>query len=175
MRALLFLLIAYGLSAQAAVPPLQATLKKTNKYIEAGALVGGIAQRDLVLVGVRRTYSAAQKIERMILDVEPTKGSMERFGYFQVQVDKKPNRIVIDLNGVAASQQPLENIVATLKKSPFVSDAVLTMDPEDRSANITLSLKDTGTYRVEAFELPIIKNGSKQTARLAIDIGLSGK
>ncbi len=175
MRAFLFLLLAISLSAEASIPPLQTNFKKTNKYVESGSLVGGTAQRDLILAGVRRTYSKAQNMERIILDVEATKGQIERFGYFQIQVDPKLNRIVIDLNGVAASQQPLESAVSTLRKSPYISNVALTMDPEDRSANMTLSLNGRATYKVEAFELPVVKTGSKQTARLAIDIFSKGQ
>ncbi len=170
MRALIFALLFVCSYSNASIPPLQAGFKKLNKYIANGTLIGGTAQRELVLSGVRRTYSPKQKLERIVLDVEASRGSLQRFGYFQIQVDQKPNRIVIDLNGVAASQLSLETITGILKKSPFVTSAVLTMDPEDRSANITLSLKGTSTYKVEAFELPILKNLNKQTARLAIDI-----
>lgn len=174
---LVILIFFLSLVSNAAIPPLQvpspvhAVIGKQNKFVENGKIVGGQAQTDLVLVGVRTTFSKTQSLARVILDISKSNGKMEKLGFFHVEVDQKLKRIVIDLDGVAASQQALEQITKTIEKSPFVKKAELTMDPEDRSANLTLNLKDNlDRPKVEAFELAPVKNGEQSNARLAIDI-----
>lgn len=157
------------LQGQAAIPPVQSQFQKANKYIESGAIVGGLAQRDLVLSAVRRSYSKKSNIERIVVEMNDTKTDkpLQRSAYYHIDVDKKSQLVVIDLAGIAASSRPLDEVANSLKKSPYVLESQMTMDPEDRSANLILKLKpEFAPYKLEAFEL----KGGKQTARLVVDI-----
>lgn len=173
MRAFFIGLLTFGLIplVQAAIPPLKSELKKQNKYIEAGSIIGGIAQKDLVLTGVRRSYSKEQRLERIVFEITSSKNEAERVGFYNVAVDQKLKRVVIDVDGVAASIMSLETIMNNLKKSPLIEEALLTMDPQDRSANITLMLKKIkSNYKVEAFEMSPVKAAGRQSGRFVVDI-----
>lgn len=165
---LLIGLLAYEISF-AAVSPIRAEFKKTNRYMKAGVLVGGESNRDLVLSDVRRTFSAKQSLERIIFEMESLKGKVERVGYFHLAFEPDLNRIVIDLTGVAASKHSLDELTRKLEKSPFVSKASITLDPEDRSATVEIKLKGSG-YNVEAFEL----KKPNESGRMVLDIAKRG-
>lgn len=173
MRALFFVLITLVFipALQAAIPPLKSVLNKQNKYIESGSIIGGVAQKDLVLTGVRRTFSKAQNLERIVFEITSSKNEADRAGYYNIAIDQKLKRVVIDIDGVAASIMPLETIMSNLKRSPLIDEATLTMDPQDRSANITLALKKIkSNYKIEAFEMAPLKTPGRQSARFVLDI-----
>lgn len=141
-----------GFGAQAMTPYKQALDKKISAYVSEGVITGGAGGRILTLLNLRRQYSAKANIERIVLDqgdqyARPLKG---RSGYFHVAIEKKPNRVVIDLNQVQSANVTSESLTRLFKKSPFVSSTSMAFDPEDHSTTVVLNLKFA--VAVEVFE-----------------------
>lgn len=149
----LSLVISFAQVALSAPEPLQAALKKSNRFIEQGLFVGGQHQRDLALTDLRRQFSKPVGLERIVLEMSVVQGKPTgRAGFFHVQ-KKSDSRIQIDIAGLAGANRPLDDLGALLAKSPFVSKAQFVIDPEDRSTSITLDLKRSDLV-LEAYELP---------------------
>lgn len=151
--------------ANAAIQPIQAEFKKANRYLDKGVITGGEAKMDLVISDVRRSFSKKQSLERIVFEMESARGKSERVGYFHMAFEPQLRRIVLDLNGVAASKIAIDELSKKLEKSPYVVGASITLDPEDRSATVEIKLDGTD-YKVEAFEM----RKPKETGRLVLDI-----
>jgi hypothetical protein len=151
--------------AKAAIEPTQATLKKSDRYLSSGLFVGGEHQRDVALSDVRRQFSEKSKLERIVLEMKPVAGSSKgRASFFQVNVNSVLGRVQIDISGMSGSARPLDEVSKLLEKSPLISKAELVLDPEDRSASLSLNFKKPG-LKVEAYELTGADSG-----RLVIDV-----
>lgn len=160
--------LLFSLSQWSFAVPVQkkALDKKIDSYLSEGVVVGGRAGQGFSLLNVRRDLSVAKKMERIILDIGDLEGRPIRgqAAYFHASIEKNPPRVVIDLaqlNRAGVNEQKLKQIFL---KSPYVKKVELTSDPEDRSANMTILLKQK--MGVEIFEMP----AHNRTSRIIIDL-----
>jgi|GEM_PF-1523743 len=167
LRSLLLLAFTLsGFSALAATPYKRTLSVKSNAYVKDGVFIGGKANEGTSLLGVRRTYSGKAKIERVIVDLgdHEAKPAGRNPGYYQVSMDSANNRVVMDLAQLRftkISEAQLQNL---FRGSPYVSEAQLTMDPEDKAATMVLKLKRP--MRLEVFQLM----DKKKPGRVVMDL-----
>ncbi len=126
--------------ARAASPFKESLTGKKNSYLQDGLFIGGKAGTGASILGVRHLYSKKAQIERLIVELGDAEGKplVKEASYIQASVDRKQNRIVLDLTEPKMSLVSEQKIRDLLKKSPFVASADLTLDPEDKAASLVL-------------------------------------
>ncbi|NJL24117.1 MAG: hypothetical protein HC902_02330 [Calothrix sp. SM1_5_4] len=138
-----------GPSALAASPFKRSLSEKKNAYLGDGVFTGGRASANgQVLVAVRRDFSAKARLERIVVELaegenaeSAAKGASVAAtragqpGYFQVSIDSNRNRLVLDLAQLQMSKISEPQARALFKKSPYVRNVSLTLDPEDKAAS----------------------------------------
>lgn len=160
-------LYAWSWGAVAVTPFHRSLVQKQNKYMKDGVVVGGQAGRGASLLNVRRAFSPKIGLERVIVDMGDEQGnatSSENMGYFQVALESKRNRILVDLAQLRISKLSEPQIKSIFKKSPYVKTASLTLDPEDNTGTLLLEL--SRPVRLEVFNL----SATKKTPRIVLDI-----
>lgn len=153
-------------AAFAASPYKRSLNEKKNVYIRDGVFIGGKATGGSSILGLRRAYAPKINMERIIVDLgdreaKPAHGDM---GFYQVSLDSKNQRLILDLSQLMISKVNERQVQEMFKKSPFVSSAEFTLDPEDQAATLVLNLKQP--MRLETFRL---RHG-KRPARLVMDL-----
>src|SRR5947208_630414 len=112
-----------GTFAAAAIPVQQASTEKKERYLDSGVFVGGFDQGVLTLLNVRHSFQ--KNIERIVFDLgRDDKRSVERPGFFHIAIQKKPSRVIIDLQNVSKSKVSESQITQILRKAHFFSKAV---------------------------------------------------
>lgn len=159
-------LICMPVSVWAASPYKRSLSQKQNAYVSDGVFTGGVAGNGTSLLGMRRVYSSKVGIERVIVDLGDgqMKPNSKQMGYFQVGMDSKNNRIVLDVAQLRFSKISEAQAKDLFRKSPFVANVSLTLDPEDKAGTMVLQLKQPA--KLEVFQL---KNG-KKPGRIVMDI-----
>lgn len=155
-----------SVSVWAASPYKQALTIKKNVYTEDGVFVGGRAGNGLSLLNVRRVYSPKASLERVILEIgdKDLKPAGKQIGYFQVGLESKNNRVVVDLAQLKLSRVSEVAVQNLFKKSRFVKNVGLTLDPEDKAGTLVLDL--TRPVKLEVFQ--VLKEG--QPAKIVMDL-----
>lgn len=150
----------------AASPYKRSLSQKHNSYVSDGVFTGGIAGNGTSLLSMRRVFSSKVGIERVIVDLGDgeMKANSRQMGYFQVGMDAKNNRIVLDVAQLRYSKISEAQAKDLFRKSPYVSNVSLTLDPEDKAGTMVLQLKRPA--KLEVFQL---KN-SKKPGRIVMDI-----
>jgi hypothetical protein len=122
--------------------PIQVKPGKTSPFIGEGVLSGGMAAEEFSLLGVRSEVGR-QKSERVILTYGDRLGQPRREepGFFHIALDRAGRRMVIDLAQVHSTAVDSARLAGELKKSKLVARSEMTIDPFDRSVNITLHFK----------------------------------
>lgn len=145
-------LMVFLTPAWAATPYKQSLSNKKNQYAADGVFVGGKAGGGTSLLNVHRVFSAKQQIERVTLDLgdKDAKPAGRDIGFFQVSVDSKENRVVIDLSQLKLSRVSEAAVQNLFKKSAYVASVGLTLDPEDKAGTMVLNLKRP--VKVEVFK-----------------------
>lgn len=153
-------------SIWAASPYKQALTIKKNMYTDDGVFVGGKAGGGLSLLNVRRVFSPKASLERVILEIgdKDLKPAGKQIGYFQVGLESKNNRVVVDLAQLKLSRVSEVAVQNLFKKSRFVKSAGLTLDPEDRAGTLVLEL--SRPMKLEVFQ--VLKDG--QPAKIVMDL-----
>lgn len=154
MRLILILAVLVGTQAATAASSFKRTLtEKKNRYVTNGVFVGGKASDGVSLLGVRKAFSAKANLERVIVDLGDRRAqpSGKNISYYQVSLDSSKKRVVLDLAQLTTSNISEAQLKQTFKKSPYVSSAELTLDPEDKAATMVLNLKRP--MKLEVFEL----------------------
>lgn len=142
-----------------------APLKKMNKYIRDGQFFGGKSGSGYSLTDIRRVYSPADRVERIILEFGDENGAATSdIAYFQVNLYKNLKRIDVDMAQMRGSAVAQEKVIALFKASPLVRSAKLNYDPEDRSLILQVDLK--AGAELEVVKMPGVKKHSK----IALDI-----
>jgi hypothetical protein len=152
--------------AWAATPYKQSPTGKKNLYTPDGVFTGGKASGGTSLLNVRRAFSAKARIERVTLDIgdKDAKPAGKIMGYFQVSLDSKDNRIVVDLTQLKASRVSEAAVQNLFRKSEYVASAGLTLDPEDKAGSLVLNLKRPA--KLEVFQ--ILKD--REPGKIVLDI-----
>ncbi len=151
--AILAMLCATCSTVWAASAYKQTLTVKKNQYAEDGVFVGGKAGGGTSLLNVRRIYSPKSKLERVVLDLgdREAQPAGKNIGYFQVALDSKENRVVVDLSQLKLSRVSEVAVQNLFKKSPYVASVGLTLDPEDKAGTLVLNLKRP--MRLEVFQV----------------------
>jgi hypothetical protein len=124
--------------------PLHVNPGKISTPLRSGAIAnGGQAKDEFSLLGVNDSVSADGLTERFILNYGDRFGKVWKGepGFFQVALDKTGRRIVIDLSQVTRTGVEPSQLRAALLKSKFVASTDMTMDPQDHTTNLTLTLR----------------------------------
>jgi hypothetical protein len=139
---------------------------KRNEYLRDGVFIGGQAGTGASLLGLRRTYSGKLQTERVIVDLgdKDANPSGTQVGYFQVSMDAKNQRVILDLAQLMISKVNERQIQETFQKSPYVKSTELTLDPEDHAATLVLNLK--GPMKLEVFQI----RKAKKPGRVVMDL-----
>ncbi len=107
-----------------------------------GTVQGGKAGEEFSLLGVQTAKTTTG--EKLVLNYGDRFGQAIKGepGYFQIGLDRAGQRITIDLSQVTTTGIEPDQLKKILKASKFVAATDMTMDPHDRSTNITLVLKE---------------------------------
>lgn len=155
-----------------AVPGQAAISSKKTKPVAAkilsgeGASYGGLAGSAFTLVDVRRTADAKKKIERLVFDVGDMNGAPLKGwpGYYYAELQKNPQRLVIDFAQMPRSNVDQNRLAAIMKSSMAVSRTQMSLDPVDGSLNLTMDLKKNTKVRVYQVA------GKKSTSKVVVDL-----
>lgn len=126
---------------------------KKNLYIDGGTIIGGEAGKSFSLLKVRRQADLKKKLERVVINLGDEQGRLlkGRVSFFQVNLEPKNSRLVVNLSQVVASKVSQEELVAEFKKSPFIRSVDLILDPIGSSTSLVLDLKRK--VRAEVFKM----------------------
>lgn len=142
-----------------------ADLKKTQKYLKDGVVVGGDRLIDDVVVRAIRRGAQGTAFDRIVIDLHGNREgetvAIPRPPFFQVAMSQEEERMVITIWGHPKIQFPLEATKQALTKSPYITGVNLLPKIKDEFWTFELSLK-RGT-QVEVFEL-------KEPVRLIVDL-----
>lgn len=151
--------------AFAASPYKQSLTQKSNKYASQGVFMGGQSGQAQALLRVRRASSTKVGLERVILDLGDQAGKVTSdTGFFQVAVDARNNRVVIELSQMLSSRVTEAELRRIFKSSSMVRSVDFTLDPQDSTGTIVLNLKRPVV--AEAFRL----TEPKKHSRLVVDL-----
>ncbi len=152
--------------AFASSPFKQSLTQKTNVYVKDGLFIGGVAGQGASLLNVRRSFSKAANLERVIVDLgdKDAKPSGKNMSYFQASMDSAHTRVILDLAQLRMTMVSEQRVRQAFKNSPFVASVEFTLDPEDKAGTIILNLKQP--MQLEVFELL----AAKKPARVVMDL-----
>jgi hypothetical protein len=180
VRGVLLGLLGFQSSVFASIPTRQAEQKKLDRYLQDGVFRGGEAGRafslrDISAASLKASGVASSSGERLTFEFGDALGEplLSRPGYFQVNVDSKKNRVVLDFRQVAGTKLDQNALRDRLAKSKFVKSSEMTFDPEDSTLSIVLNLK--GKAQVEVIELPKEPRGGRVALDFRDDIREGGK
>lgn len=150
---------------EAASPYKQTLTVKKNLYAHDGVFIGGKAGAGTSLLNVRRIFSPKSQLERVVLDLgdHDAKPAGKNIGYFQVSMDARENRAVVDLSQLKLSRVSETAVQNLFKKSPFIENVTLTLDPEDKAGTMVLTFKRP--MKMEVFQ----QLKADQPGRVVID------
>lgn len=139
---------------------------KKNIYIDAGTVIGGEAGKSFSLIKVRSQANLKKKLERVVINLGDEQGRLlkGRVSFFQVNLDPKQSRLVVNLSQVVTSKVSQEELTSAFKRSPFVKEASLVLDPIGSSTSLVLDLKRR--VKAEVFEMD--RKGSP--GRIVVDL-----
>ena len=164
-RILATITVFFSIAAIAAVPVRQAAGEKKNVYLESGVFVGGRDRGPLTLENVRHSVQTSTGLERVVFDVaSAASDSVGRPGFFHIAIQKKPRRVVIDLQDVNGAKLNAPQVTRVLQSSPYFSKAVYYFDRAHQALTIELPLKTDA--EIEVFELA----SSDKPGRIVMDI-----
>ena len=108
-------------------------------------LSGGSAKSEnigpLSLLQIQK-LAASGNSERLTIKFGDKNGvALSEPGFFHIAVDEGGRRLVLDLAQVQQTSIDNSDLKAILKKSALIRDAEITMDPVDKSTNITFTMK----------------------------------
>src|SRR5207247_250906 len=99
--------------------------KKTQPQkilVGSGAQSGGIAGTGFSLMNVKSSINPSARLERLMIDVGDMDGHALKGlpGYFNVELQNKSKRIVVDFAQMPVSQLDMKALKERLKKSMYV-------------------------------------------------------
>ncbi|MGE3756877.1 MAG: hypothetical protein AB7H97_03930 [Pseudobdellovibrionaceae bacterium] len=151
---LLSIVVGFWSLSSSAAPNQKKIKQMKNQFITSGVLTGGQAGTGSTLMDIRRTASANKKAERVTLALGDMDGNRSaKSTYFHTQYDDATHRVIIDLSQTPNSVVDEKKLAQVFAKSSFVAKSDISADPEDRSLNITLTLKKKAkvrTYQAKA-------------------------
>ena len=155
-----------ALPAGAAVPTSSPSAPVATILSGSGSTFGGIAGSGFTLLDLRRTADNKKKIERLVFDVGDQDGNILRGwpGYYHVELKNNPSRLVIDFAQMPNSKLSPTAIAQRLMGSLAVTHSELSLEPVDKSLNLTLNLKANTVARIYQVK------GKAQTSKVVIDL-----
>jgi hypothetical protein len=141
-----------SMSAVASVPVRQAAGEKKDIYLDSGVFVGGRDRGPLQLENVRHSVQKSSGLERVVFDVGTAAAhDAGRPGFFHIAIQKKPRRVVIDLQDISGARISAAQVSKVLQTSPYFSKAFYYGDRANHSLTIELPMKTNA--EIEVFEL----------------------
>lgn len=114
-------------------------------FIKQGSFSGGVAKAEVdAPLSILKFETRVSKTgsEKLSLTLGDKDGSiLTEPGFFHVALDESGTRLVLDFAQVQQTSIDQSDLKAAFKNSPFVKSAEITMDPVDKSTNITLRTK----------------------------------
>lgn len=110
--------------------------------VHAGSIAnGGAALDEFSLLSV--SLAPAASSERVVLNYGDRFGKVWKGepGFFQIALDKGGSRVVIDLSQVTRTGIDPMQLRKALASSKLVASSDMTMDPQDQTTNLTLTMK----------------------------------
>ncbi len=111
------------------------------------AVSGGVAKAEnvgpLSLLQVQKSLvNTSNKTERLTMKFGDKNGApLIVPGFFHMAVDEDGRRLILDLSQVQQTSVDKADLRAMLKQSELIRDVEITMDPVDKSTNITFLMK----------------------------------
>ena len=136
-----------------------------NKALHGNSEIsGGLAGSGFSLRGAK--LSQLGQAERLQLEIGTIRGEALKGypGYFHVEMQKRPNRLVIDLSQTPKTFIDPARLEASLRASRFIAKSNLLVDPMDHSMSLILDLKKEATAKVYQVK------GQKGTSQIVVDI-----
>ena len=129
-------------SAHALPAPMQVKPDRITAPISGGAVAGGQARDVFSLISIKKE-NASGGVERLVFEYgdaygKPLQGKEP--GYFHAALDRGGRRVVIDLAQVPQTAVDPGKLARLLAGSRLVASSDMTMDPHDKSTNVTLNL-----------------------------------
>lgn len=151
-----------SLSSFAALPP----AKGPRYLIGEGTIIGGQAGGIFSIRNFELMNVAELKAERLVVELGNAKGLPVKGmpTYYHVDLEKNPQRIIIDFSQTASTSISEEQIRKALAKSQFIKSAELTHDPSDNSMDLILYPKQNVKLRV----MQVI--GEKTSAKVVMEM-----
>ncbi len=155
-----------ALSSSAAVPKKQAQHAPAKILVGQGVAIGGLAGSGFTLMDIRRTADAKKKMERIVIDVGDHQGNPLKGypGYYHAELQKNPQRLVLDFAQMPKSRLDELMISSRLKNSLAIRNSEMSLDPVENSLNLTLNLKPNTKVRVYQVA------GVKSTSKVVVDL-----
>ncbi len=166
MRKLSLIILIVPFALLAALPQPKPAPQNRTGFKTIQRQIGGQAGAGFTLLNVQKITAKNGKAERLIFEVgtregEPLKGLP---GYFNIQNQINPNRIVVDFSQMFASRIDEKFILGVMGKSTLIKNAKVTTDPVDGSLSLAIDLNSQ--VKMKAIQVP----GKKQTAKVVVDI-----
>jgi hypothetical protein len=164
MTKILFSILILSQLSQAAIPaPKPSTLES---FQTVQRQIGGQAGAGFSLLNLQKIQAKNGKAERLIFEVGTKDGRplLGLPGYFNVQNQINPNRIVLDFSQMLESKVNENFIKGILKDSKLIRAVKVTSDPQDKTLSMTLDLNTI--VKMKAVQVA----GKKQTAKVVLDI-----
>lgn len=160
-------MLAFLLSSQVhAALPAKKTAAPAKILVGEGVSIGGLAGSGFTLLDVRQTLDAKKKMERVVIDIGDLQGAPMKGlpGYYHAQLQKNPNRLVLDFSQMPNSRLDEMALSSRFRKSLAVRSSELSFDPLEKSTSMILNLKPGTKARVYQVA------GNKSTSKVVIDL-----
>jgi hypothetical protein len=142
MKIVLLLMSAFMSVTAFAIPSPLHVKPGSALGLRAGSIAnGGKALDEFSLLSV--ALAAGASSERMVLNYGDRFGKVWKGepGFFQVALDRGGSRVVIDLSQVTRTGIDPAQLRKALSSSKLVASSEMTMDPQDQTTNLTLTMK----------------------------------
>lgn len=131
-----------------------------------GSVIGGVSGLGYTLLDLKYSESKNKKIERVVFEIGDIKGLPNKGlpGFYHVELKDKPNQLVIDFSQMPNSRLSELELKNKLKKSKFVSNTQMILDPVSMGLNLAINLKKN--VKVKVYQVA----GNKHTSKVVIDL-----
>lgn len=121
------------------------------------AITGGTAKAEnvapLSLLQVQKS-SASKTSEKLTIKLGDRNGvALSETSFYHIAIDEGGTRMVLDLSQVQQTSVDQSDLRALIKQSNLIRDVEITMDPVDKSTNLTFRMKRPVVAKASGKEL----------------------
>lgn len=134
--------------------------------VKKGSVIGGVSGLGYTLLDIKHTVSKNKNVERLVFEVGDINGQINKGlpGFYHVELKDKPNQLVIDMSQMPNAKVSEDQIAAKIRKSNFISNSEMVLDPANMGLNLVLNLKKN--VKVKVYQVV----GTKQTSKVVVDL-----